>query len=106
MPHPLNLAAGSRIENLLRNTGGKRIPNALGNDSEGVFSRTFRNMRGDERDAILFSIEFSVNKKGLFPPNFGPLKRTGGERRLNVAVTRARRQGLLFASFDPSKLRA
>ncbi len=63
-------------------------------------------MQGDERDAILFSIAFSVNEKGFLPLNFGPLQRAGGERRLNVAVTRARRQVLLFASFDPSELRA
>jgi superfamily I DNA and/or RNA helicase len=38
---------------------------------------------------------------GFLPLNFGPLQRAGGERQLNVAVTRARRQVLLFASFDP-----
>ncbi|WP_370545165.1 hypothetical protein [Herbiconiux sp. VKM Ac-1786] len=63
-------------------------------------------MQGDERDAILFSIALSVNEKGFLPLNFGPLQSAGGERRLNVAVTRARRQVLLFASFDPAELRA
>jgi hypothetical protein len=39
------------------------------------------------------------------PLNFGPLSRAGGERRLNVAITRARRQVVLYASFDPGDLR-
>jgi hypothetical protein len=43
---------------------------------------------------------------GFLPLNLGPLLRAGGYRRLNVAVTRAQRQVLLFASFDPSDLRA
>ncbi|MCS5733770.1 DUF4011 domain-containing protein [Herbiconiux daphne] len=94
------------IENLLRDTGDERILNALDNDSEGLFVKNLENVQGDERDAILFSIAFSVNEKGFLPLNFGPLQRAGGERRLNVAVTRARRQVLLFASFDPSELRA
>jgi hypothetical protein len=94
------------IENLLRDTGDERILKALDHDSEGLFVKNLENVQGDERDAILFSIAFSVNDKGFLPLNFGPLQRAGGERRLNVAVTRARRQVLLFASFDPSELRA
>ncbi|QJU52787.1 DUF4011 domain-containing protein [Herbiconiux sp. KACC 21604] len=94
------------IENLLRDTGDERILNALDNDSERLFVKNLENVQGDERDTILFSIAFSVNEKGFLPLNFGPLQRAGGERRLNVAVTRARRQVLLFASFDPSELRA
>ncbi len=43
-------------------------------------------------------------KTGLLPLNFGPLSQVGGERRLNVAITRARRQVILFASFDPKDI--
>ena len=43
---------------------------------------------------------------GTLPLNFGPLNRVGGERRLNVAITRARRQVVVFSSFDPEQLRA
>ena len=42
----------------------------------------------------------------MLPLNFGPLNRAGGERRLNVAITRARRQVVVFSSFDPEQLRA
>ena len=63
-------------------------------------------MQGDERDVVFFSTGFSVNASGALPLNFGPLNRTGGERRLNVAITRARRQVVVFSSFDPEQLRA
>ena len=42
---------------------------------------------------------------GDIPLSFGSLGHAGGERRLNVAITRARRQIVLFASFDPEDLR-
>src|SRR5262249_5930787 len=60
---------------------------------------------GDERDVILFSTAFS-KKPGnpQLPLNFGPLTRFGGEKRLNVAVTRARSKVIVFSSFDPSDI--
>ena len=73
--------------------------------AEGLFVKNLENVQGDERDVILFSTAFSVNDKGVLPLNFGPLNRAGGERRLNVAVTRARRQVVIFSSFEPAQLR-
>lgn len=93
------------IDNLLRDSGDERILAAL-DARDGVFVKNLENVQGDERDAILFSVAFSVNDRGVLPLNFGPLSRAGGERRLNVAITRARRQVVLFASFDPEQLRA
>lgn len=93
------------IENLLRDSGDDRIVRAL-DEPDGLFVKNLENVQGDERDCILFSVAFSVNDRGVLPLNFGPLSRAGGERRLNVAVTRARRQVILFASFDPDLLRA
>jgi hypothetical protein len=69
---------------------------------EPIFVKNLENVQGDERDVILFSLAFSTDPStGLLPLNFGPLSQVSGERRLNVAVTRARRQVILFASFDP-----
>ncbi|MGW9167348.1 DUF4011 domain-containing protein [Agromyces sp. NPDC055658] len=93
------------VDNLLRDTGDERILAAL-DARDGLFVKNLENVQGDERDTILFSIAFSVNDRGVLPLNFGPLSRAGGERRLNVAITRARRQVVLFASFDPDQLRA
>ncbi|HEY4457478.1 MAG TPA: DUF3320 domain-containing protein [Pseudonocardiaceae bacterium] len=96
----------AHIEELLRDTEDERIIEALDDAHEGLFVKNLENVQGDERDVIFFSTAFSVNKRGVLPLNFGPLNRSGGERRLNVAVTRARRQVIVFASFDPSALRA
>jgi hypothetical protein len=93
------------IESLLRDAGDQRIVEAL-DAVDGLFVKNLENVQGDERDAILFSTAFSANEKGVLPLNFGPLTRFGGERRLNVAITRARRQVVLFSSFDPADLRA
>src|SRR4029450_12719961 len=62
--------------------------------------------QGDERDVVFFSTGFSVNASGALPLNFGPLNRVGGERRLTAAIPRARRQVVVFPSFDPEQLRA
>lgn len=96
----------SCIESLIRLTEDQRLIEALDrSDGEGLFVKNLENVQGDERDVILFSTAFSANDRGELPLNFGPLSRAGGERRLNVAVTRARRQVILFASFDPEQLR-
>lgn len=93
------------IENLLRDAGDDRLVAAL-DEPDGLFVKNLENVQGDERDTILFSVAFSANDRGVVPLNFGPLSRPGGERRLNVAITRARREVVLYASFDPSALRA
>jgi hypothetical protein len=93
------------IENLLRDAGDDRLLQAL-DEPDGLFVKNLENVQGDERDTILFSVAFSANDKGVVPLNFGPLSRPGGERRLNVAITRARREVVLYVSFDPSELRA
>ncbi|MCF6508327.1 DUF4011 domain-containing protein [Blastococcus sp. MG754426] len=95
------------IEALLRDAGDERLVEALDRtDGEGLFVKNLENVQGDERDVVFFSTGFSVNERGVLPLNFGPLNRAGGERRLNVAVTRARRQVVVFSSFDPAQLRA
>ncbi|MGS2616100.1 DUF4011 domain-containing protein [Micromonospora sp. LZ34] len=73
--------------------------------TEPIFVKNLENVQGDERDVVLFSLAFSTNPDtGQLPLNFGPLSQAGGERRLNVAITRARRQVVLYASFDPSDI--
>ncbi|SDQ22411.1 DUF3320 domain-containing protein [Leucobacter chromiiresistens] len=92
------------IEAMLRDHPDERLAAAL-EERDGLFVKNLENVQGDERDTILFSVAFSANDRGFVPLNFGPLTRAGGERRLNVAITRARRQVILFASFDPDDLR-
>ncbi|MCJ1683057.1 DUF3320 domain-containing protein [Rathayibacter sp. VKM Ac-2928] len=93
------------IDGMLRGSADARVAQSL-DVPDGLFVKNLENVQGDERDTILFSIAFSANDKGVVPLQFGPLTRAGGERRWNVAVTRARRQVVLFCSFDPAELRA
>ena len=69
-----------------------------------LFVKALEQVQGDERDIIVFSVAFSKQANGKIPTNFGPLTNSGGERRLNVAVTRARRKNVVFCSFEPAEL--
>lgn len=68
--------------------------------------KNLENVQGDERDVMFFSITFGFDSAGKFPVNFGALNRDGGERRLNVAITRARRSLIVYSSFYSEQLRA
>ncbi len=67
-------------------------------NDEPLFVKNLENVQGDERDVILFSIGYAPDSSGKFSMNFGPLNRQGGERRLNVAITRAKEQVVVFSS--------
>jgi very-short-patch-repair endonuclease len=64
--------------------------------AEPVFIKNLENVQGDERDVMLFSVCYGPDASGKVSMNFGPLNREGGERRLNVAITRAREQMIVF----------
>ncbi len=65
---------------------------------EPVIVKNLENIQGDERDVILFSITFGADGDGKLTMNFGALNQDGREKRLNVAVTHARRKLHVFAS--------
>ena len=65
---------------------------------EPVFVKNLESVQGDERDVILFSVCFGPDKFGKISLNFGPLNGFGGWRRLNVAVSRAREEMVVFSS--------
>lgn len=71
---------------------------------EPTVVKNLENVQGDERDVIMFSITYGRDSAGTFYRNFGALNRAGGQRRLNVAVTRARQLMLVFASFKADEL--
>lgn len=75
----------------------------FGDDAvEPVFVKNLETVQGDQRDVIMLSIGYGPTEPGgrTMSMNFGPLNRDGGERRLNVAITRATSEVLVFASFD------
>lgn len=64
--------------------------------AEALFVKNLENVQGDERDVILFSVAFGPDEDGKLSLNFGPLNREGGWKRLNVAVSRARSEMIVF----------
>ena len=74
--------------------------------TEPTCVKNLENVQGDERDVMMFSITFGFDVAGKFPIDFGAINRDGGERRLNVAITRARQQLIVYSSFLPEQLRA
>lgn len=66
--------------------------------AEPVFVKNLENVQGDERDEIYFSIGYAKDERGRLRMHFGPLSSAGGERRLNVAITRARSQLRVFST--------
>jgi len=65
---------------------------------ETMFVKNLENVQGDERDVILFSVSFGPDSEGKLSLNFGPLNKEGGWKRLNVAVSRARFEMVVFTT--------
>jgi very-short-patch-repair endonuclease len=72
--------------------------------SEPVLVKNLETIQGDERDVVIISVGYGPDAGGVFTMNLGPLSQRGGERRLNVAITRAREQLLVVSSFAPEDL--
>ncbi|MGE3326375.1 MAG: AAA domain-containing protein [Acidimicrobiia bacterium] len=96
------------IEDMLNASADSKIAEVMDPGKMGrgdvLFVKALEQVQGDERDIIVFSVAFSKQASGKIPTNFGPLTNSGGERRLNVAVTRARRKNVVFCSFEPAEL--
>ena len=73
-------------------------------NDEPFFVKNLENVQGDERDTIIFSIGYAKDSNGVFRMNFGPLSKSGGERRLNVAITRAKYNVKLVGSIMPTEI--
>jgi very-short-patch-repair endonuclease len=78
---------------------------------EPFFIKNLERVQGDERDAIILSVGYGKNADGRLFYRFGPLNTDGGERRLNVAVTRAKERMTLVSAFthldmDPERSQA
>jgi hypothetical protein len=71
---------------------------------EPFFIKNLENVQGDERDVMFISIGYGRTAGGEVPMNFGPLNGEGGERRLNVLMTRARRRCVVFTNLTAADL--
>ena len=96
------------IEDMLDDArrGHPEIERAFSNErvTEPVFVKNLETVQGDERDVILFSVTYGPDQSGHVTMNFGPLNRQGGERRLNVAVTRARSEMIVYSALHPDQI--
>ena len=75
-----------------------------GNLDVGFFVKNLESVQGDERDVIIFSMTFGREPDGQFFRRFGPVGAEGGERRLNVAVTRAKRRVYVLNSMPVNEI--
>jgi very-short-patch-repair endonuclease len=71
---------------------------------EPFFVKNLENVQGDERDIILISVGYGRQQSGALRMNFGPLNQDGGERRLNVLITRARSRCEVFSNFRADEI--
>ncbi len=95
------------IEDLLEDArrGDAELDELLATErDEPLFVKNLENVQGDERDVIIFSVTYGRDTSGRVYQNFGPLNQVGGERRLNVAVTRARRQIHVYSTLRPEQI--
>jgi very-short-patch-repair endonuclease len=74
------------------------------NQPERFFIKNLERVQGDERDAIILTVGYGKGADGQMVYRFGPLNEEGGERRLNVAVTRARRRMTAVSSFTATDM--
>lgn len=95
-------------QNLIEDLLDKKMPYGDGRKlgGEDIFVKNLENVQGDERDVILFSTTYAPKDDGKLSLNFGPLSREKGERRLNVAITRAREEMIVFTSMRPRDIDA
>ena len=110
----LGIKHANRINESLRSAliGAEGLGDFFDEDAvERFFVKNLERVQGDERDAIILSIGYGKTPHGRVLHRFGPLNLEGGERRLNVAITRARRRMTVVSSFtaadlDPTRLKA
>ena len=86
---PLYIAEIDRVEN---------------DEDISLFVKNIENVQGDERDIIIFSTAYAENENGRVSVNFGSLSQDGGENRLNVAISRAKKKIYLVTSIEPEQL--
>ena len=109
-----NISQRNLIEDLLDEEGrkDKAFGDAVAKEMErkdngedvGLFLKNIESVQGDERDIIVFSVGYAKNESGRIAQRFGWLNNQGGENRLNVAISRARRKIHIVTSFLPEEL--
>jgi very-short-patch-repair endonuclease len=101
-----SVAQRDAIEDALRQRGLSAEVEAFAPKGERLFIKNLEAVQGDERDVIFISIGYGKDAEGRMTQGFGPLSQDGGERRLNVLISRARQQCVVFSSFTAGDIHA
>ncbi|MGH4121266.1 AAA domain-containing protein [Clostridium sp.] len=109
-----NITQKDLIEDLLEIEAGKNLEfgkkyytesdRVENNEDFSLFVKNIENVQGDERDIIIFSTAYAKNENGKVTSSFGSLSQDGGENRLNVAISRAKKKVYLVTSIEPEDL--
>ena len=111
----LGITHATRVEDAVRRAVGGLDDDALAffdeDRPEAFFVKNLERVQGDERDDVILTVGYGKTPHGRVLHRFGPLNTEGGERRLNVAITRARRSMTVVSSIaagdlDPARLKA
>jgi hypothetical protein len=70
----------------------------------GLFVKNLENVQGDERDVMIVSVCYGPDARGRMLMNFGPINQNGGEKRLNVIFSRAKRHMMIVSSIDGAQI--
>lgn len=110
-----NTAQRDLIENLIdeelfkKSTYQKQFEKELyrreNDEDQSLFVKNIENVQGDERDIIIFSMGYAKDSSGRVMRRFGWLNHSGGENRLNVAVTRAKEKIYFVSSLYPEEFK-
>jgi superfamily I DNA and/or RNA helicase len=73
-------------------TAAERLAIEVALESDALFLKTAEQIQGDECDEIIISFGYGYNEDGRFDLRFGPLTQEGGDKRLNVLFSRAKRK--------------
>lgn len=95
------IAFSARQQNCIENAIAKAAAGGRFEIPDWLFVKNIENVQGDERDHIWFSIAYGKNQQDRMNAQYGLLGQEGGENRLNVAITRARKAIRIFASIYP-----
>ena len=98
------LDARCQIDETFKNLYLEELVRKKKDEDISIFVKNIENVQGDERDIIIFSVGYAHNKQGKISVNFGSLSQDGGENRLNVAISRAKKKSYLVTSIEPEEL--
>jgi very-short-patch-repair endonuclease len=100
-----SVAQRDAIEDALCANGLTSAADAFCPNGERLFVKNLETVQGDERDVVFISVGYGRDAQGRMSMNFGPVSADGGERRLNVLISRARQRCVVFSSIEAADIR-